>query len=256
MRVPLLVIIFTQASNIERRRWQQQTWLKQRWTRGEVQPASAAAAAAERVAWRYVYMQARERTTPREALDVVREDTVTLSAVEESYANLVFKTLEALRWALRHVAFGTLLKTDDDTLVHVGRTAAWLHHRVPARARPLLYAGRVFNDSQVIRSNMSKQHLFHPEWFPDDFRKWSVPFESYAGGPYYPPYCSGGGYLVGTQSASRIVSAYDARRRAGRPVVQVEDAFVGILAEESGVHATDITDYVQDPPVRPAADAL
>ena len=47
-----------------------------------------------------------------------------------------------------------------------------------------------------------------------------------------------------------------ARQRAGRPVVQVEDAFVGILAEESGVHATDITDYVQDPPVRPAADAL
>jgi len=132
--------------------------------------------------------------------------------------------------------------------VHIGRTAAWLHYRVPPRARPLLYAGRVFNDSQIIRRNMSRAHLFHPEWYPADFHKWAVPFESYAGGPYYPPYCSGGGYLVGPESARRVVAAYDSRRREGRPVVKVEDAFVGILSSESGVHASDITEYVQDPP--------
>jgi len=251
VRVPLLVIIFTQASNTARRRWQQDTWLKQRWTLGELRAASAAAAQdeAERVSWRYVYMQARDGTTATQALDVVHVDTVTLSAVRESYANLVFKTLEALRWCLCHVAFGSMLKTDDDSIVHVGRAAAWLHHRVPSRARPLLYAGRLFNDSQIIRHNMSKHHLFHPEWFPDDFVKWAVPFASYSGGPYYPPYCSGGGYLLGPESARRIVAAYDGRVRRAQPVVQVEDAFVGILADASGVHATDITDYVQDPPV-------
>lgn len=248
VRVPLLVIIFTTARNAERREWQQRTWLRQRWTRGEVVPAGRDTTL-ERVSWRYVYMQARTAATPTAALDALHSDTVTLSRVNESYANLVFKTLEALRWALQHVAFGTMLKTDDDTVVHVGRAAAWLHHRVPSGARPMLYAGRVFNDSQIIRSNMSKSHLFHPEWFPDDFTKWAVPFESYSGGPYYPPYCSGGGYLLGPAAAQRIVESYDSRQQVRRPIVQVEDAFVGILAQESGVRATDITDYVQDPPV-------
>ena len=50
------------------------------------------------------------------------------------------------------------------------------------------------------------------------------------------------------ESARRVVAAYDSRRREGRPVVKVEDAFVGILSSESGVHASDITEYVQDPP--------
>ena len=134
--------------------------------------------------------------------------------------------------------------------------AAWLHHcvRTPEH-RALLYAGRVFNDSQIIRANYTKANLLHPEWYPDDFVKWAVPYESYAAQSlYYPPYCSGGGYLLGRKSAQRIVNAYDLRSRASRPVVRVEDAFVGILAEESGMSPTDITDYIQDPPAGRAQD--
>ena len=116
--VPLLVIIFTQASNTARRSWQRRTWLKQRWTRGEVAKTTEGSTPSDRVAWRYVYMQARDSDAAGgEEFDVIRGDTVTLSSVRESYANLVFKTLEALRWALRHVAFGTMLKTDDDSIV-------------------------------------------------------------------------------------------------------------------------------------------
>ena len=47
----------------------------------------------------------------------------------EGYANLVYKTLEALRWALTHTSFEVLLKTDDDTVVHIGRLWMWLDHR-------------------------------------------------------------------------------------------------------------------------------
>ena len=82
------------------------------------------------VGWRYVYMMARSAagsSQPAE-LDRVIGDSVTLSAVQESYANLVYKTLEAVRWSLNHVAFGALLKTDDDSIVHVGRVSAWLQH--------------------------------------------------------------------------------------------------------------------------------
>ena len=253
--IPLLVLIFTQASNTARRQWQRQTWLKQRWTRGELLPSTGTRTAQQpSINWRYVYVQARTSNKADKAddggpLDTVHGDTVTLSTVTESYENLVYKTLEALRWALRHVAFGSLLKTDDDSIVHVGRVSAWLQLHVRPQSRATLYAGRVFNDSQIIRFNFTKANLLHPEWFPDDFVKWAVPYESYSGaGLYYPPYCSGGGYLLGPPAARKVVQAYDVRAAAARPVVRVEDAFVGILASEQLLSPTDISEYVQDPP--------
>ena len=208
------------------------------------------------VAWRYVYLMARDGKEKADELDRVVGDAVTLASVQESYANLVYKTLEALRWALSHVPFGALLKTDDDSIVHIGRAALWLHLKARQHGDafvPSLYAGRVFNDSQVIRSNFTKKNLLHPEWYPDDFTKWAVPFDALSTaalvqGYFYPPYCSGGGYMLGRAAARRIVAAYDVRQRAGRPVVRVEDAYVGILARESGVAPIDISELVQDPP--------
>ena len=255
MRVPLLVLIFSQRANEERRKAQRETWLRQRWQRGEVR--QHAGAERDRASWRYVYVLARDGKETEAEVDKVVGDTVTLSAVREGYANLVYKTLEAVRWALRHVPFGVLLKTDDDSIVHVGRAAQWLHWyrgRFGAPSLPSLYAGRVFNDSQVIRHNFTRAHLLHPEWYPADFTKWAVPFEALAtsqltGGYYYPPYCSGGGYMLGASAARSIVSAFDVRQAAKRPIVRVEDAFVGILARESGVRPIDISEMVQDPPV-------
>lgn len=152
-RLSLLVLLFTQKQNTERRAWQRSTFLGAKWRRGADGPF---------VNWRYTYVQARDNTTDPTQLDRVVGDVVTLSAVWESYANLVFKTLEAVRWAVQHVRFDALLKTDDDTMVHLGRAAAWLASRaVPPRGRPppRLYAGRVFNDSQVIRANFSRRDL-------------------------------------------------------------------------------------------------
>ena len=68
------------------------------------------------------------------------------------------------------MAFGALLKTDDDSMVHVGRATAFLFAH-SWRNVPDLYAGRVFDDSQVIRANFTRRHLFHPEWYPADFVK-------------------------------------------------------------------------------------
>ena len=253
VRVQLLILIFTQRSNEARRRTQRDTWLGHRWQRGEVKtPPPAAVAAAS---WRYVYVMARDGMEKADEVDRVVGDAVTLSAVRESYANLVYKTLEAVRWALHHVPFGVLLKTDDDSIVHVGRAALWLHlkGRQDALLLPSLYAGRVFNDSQVIRHNFTRADLLHPEWYPPDFTKWGVPYEALptsalVGGYYYPPYCSGGGYMLGAHAARRIVAAYDVRAAARVPVVKVEDAFVGLLARERAVRPLDISELVQDPP--------
>ena len=123
---------------------------------------------------------------------------------------------------------------------------AWL----ATHSQPSLYAGRVFWDSQVIRSNFSKADLRHPEWFPPDFAKWAVPYDAFASASgSYPPYCSGGGYLLGSAAAQMVVKRHDARRGAARPIVRVEDAYVGILAAESRLQPTDMAELVQDPPV-------
>ncbi len=58
-----------------------------------------------------MYVMARDGKEEAAELDRVVGDAVTLSAVHEGYANLVYKTLEAVRWALEHVPFGVLLKT-------------------------------------------------------------------------------------------------------------------------------------------------
>ena len=183
-RLSLLVLIFTQRRNLARRKAQRATWLGARWLVGEARRESSS----QECDWRYVYVLARdEGKTSKTIPDEVKGDMVTLSRAREGYANLVFKTLEAVRWALARVAFDVILKTDDDTVVHVGRLSAWL----ALRASPKLYAGRLFRDSQIIRSNFSRADLRHPEFFPPDLAKWAVPLAAYSSATgSYPPCAS------------------------------------------------------------------
>ncbi|KAL3907534.1 MAG: hypothetical protein SGPRY_010135, partial [Prymnesium sp.] len=111
-RVPLLVLILTEERNIKRRAEQRATWLSFSWHRGYLDRSL--------VPWRYLYVFARQKSGAAHAsmLDEVVGDSVTLGNVTEGYKNLVFKTMEAIRWAIRHVDFDVILKTDDDSMVH------------------------------------------------------------------------------------------------------------------------------------------
>ena len=109
--VPLLVLIFSVNGNSARRDAQYRTWLAHPWRSARGDP----------VPWRYVYVLGRsggggavsQADQPGELLG----DTVTLGRVEDTYLNLVHKTLEALRWAVTSVSFDVLVKTDDDSLL-------------------------------------------------------------------------------------------------------------------------------------------
>jgi len=179
--VGLLALIFTERRNVARRAAVRQTWLSHAWSL----PSN--------FTWRYAFVEARAPRTGASKQSALRGDTLVLASVEESYLNLVHKTVAALRWSLVHVPFDTLLKTDDDSIVHVGRAAAWLA-ALPSRQR--VYAGRVVRDSQVVRSNFTRADLVHPDWFPADFLKWAVGVEQMPDA-VYPPYCAGAGYFVG-----------------------------------------------------------
>ena len=227
--VGLLALVFTERRNVARRAAVRQTWLSHAWSL----PSN--------FTWRYAFVEARAPRTGASKQSALRGDTLVLASVEESYLNLVHKTVAALRWSLAHVPFDTLLKTDDDSIVHVGRAAAWLA-ALPSRQR--VYAGRVVRDSQVVRSNFTRADLVHPDWFPADFLKWAVGVDQMPDA-LYPPYCAGAGYFVGRHTARAIVGAL-ARRRA--PPFTIEDAFVGVLARDALVEPTDVSSRVQDPP--------
>ena len=245
--VPLLALIFTEARNTARREWQRATWLPFRWHRGPL--------GHELVPWRHVFVMAR---SPQDAsaegntslLDRVYGDTVTLSRTTEGYDQLVFKTIEALRWALATFTFEVVLKVDDDSVVHIGRLWSWIYHELPkedpgAPPPTQLYAGRVFRDSQVVRANFTRANLRHPDWFPASFRKWAVD-ESVYPLETYPPYCGGGGYLLGMEAAARVAresTGRDLSRMTGMP----EDAFIGVLARAQGIVARDLLTF-QEPP--------
>ena len=85
----------------------------------------------------------------------------------------------------------------------------------------------------MVRDNFTRASLRHPDWFPASFLKWAVDASVYAS-ESYPPYCGGGGYVLGIEAARRVIDEYDARYTRSR-IIPVEDAFVGVLASAQGI---------------------
>lgn len=88
----------------------------------------------------------------------------------------------------------------------------------------------------MVRANFSKSELWNPQWFPDDFLKWAIPYSSF-GEERYPPHCSGGGYLIGRDAAAAILAQY---RDWTAEVFPIEDAFIGVLARAGGIVPTEM----------------
>lgn len=244
--VPLLVLIFSVRANDARRAGQYRTWITHPWRAADGSP----------IPWRYVYVFGRKsRSAGPSAPDELIADRLVLGRVDETYLNLVHKTLDSLRWAVSSVSFDVLLKTDDDSMLHVSRLWAWLtvSEEVFSSADPAdradrstpearlgawhrLYAGKVQINSQVIRANFTKKELWNPQWFPDDFLKWAIPYSSF-GEDRYPPHCSGGGYLIGRGAAAVVLAQY---REWRAEVFPIEDAFIGVLARAGGIVPTHL----------------
>ncbi|XP_033020645.1 beta-1,3-galactosyltransferase 5-like [Lacerta agilis] len=132
----------------------------------------------------------------------------------DTYRNLTLKVLHGVRWALSRCRPSYLLKTDDDCFVNTERLPEFLARQNPLRTG--LYAGSVFarEKRKVIR---------HPS------SKWYVPREAYSP-EEYPPYASGIGYVLSLDAAARVLRAAESV-----PIIPVEDAYVGILAQRAGL---------------------
>ena len=132
-----------------------------------------------------------------------------------------------------------MLKTDDDSVVHVGRVWRWAYN---SSSRDTLYAGRVVSNSQVVRPDFRRRDLWEPQWYPSNFLAWAVPRAVYEPAAY-PEYCSGASASnIGSSVAPNINSSsrvaalrsscvhFRERGSCGRRSRSVADIAVGATA--------------------------
>lgn len=131
--------------------------------------------------------------------------------LQENYRKLSIKTTLAFGWMKTYCPnVKYMLKTDDDVFINL---------------KTLTHITSRYNLNNVIGG-----HCFGYE-FPDRHNrsKWYVSNEEYAG-EKYPPYCSGGGYLMQTTTAIKLYE-----KAMDTPYFPMEDVFVGFLAYKAGI---------------------
>ena len=150
------------------------------------------------------------------------EDILVLD-MTDSYKNLVIKILSELLWSLIHVNPRFILKTDDDVYVRVPGLLSWLDNYANNNyAGDKLYGGFVIGDGEVRRGEKRKNRVAR-DCLAKDF---------------YPPYCTGAFYVLSTDILPSLFKAVERR-----PAFPVEDAYMGILAQEIGLQPVDIPGF-------------
>lgn len=142
--------------------------------------------------------------------DVIQADFV------ESFQNLTLKVILGLKWVTdncHHAKY--LYKGDDDMFVNWENIISYLRDlRQKGDAKTRFFAGSVLYRSVRITRKDSKYY---------------VPDKIYSG-RYFPPYCSGGGYLISTDI---IPAMYE--KSLSTSFIPIDDAYQGILAKQVGI---------------------
>ncbi|XP_022805076.1 beta-1,3-galactosyltransferase 1-like [Stylophora pistillata] len=146
----------------------------------------------------------------------------------DSYNNLVIKIFSELLWSLIYVNPRFILKADDDVYVRIPRLLSWLDNYANDNyandnyAGDKLYGGFVIGDADVKREEKWKNRVAK-DCLARDF---------------YAPYCSGPFYVLSTDVLPSIFEAVERK-----PAFPVEDAYMGILAQEIGLQPVDIPGF-------------
>ncbi|XP_053328713.1 beta-1,3-galactosyltransferase 4 [Spea bombifrons] len=131
-------------------------------------------------------------------------------AFADTYRNLTLKTLAGLAWGLQKCQSARfILKTDDDVFVNTPSLSKFLSGQ-----DGLQYLGRIHWHVGPIRDPESRHYTSR---------------DVYPGG-YFPPYCSGTGYVL-----SRGAAVLMLQKLKRGPLLSLEDVYVGILAQAAGV---------------------
>ena len=141
--------------------------------------------------------------------DIVQENFV------DSYRNLTYKAIMAMKWISRHCPQPTfVLKTDDDIFVNMFNLVSHLDSIMSLRGGQVqgLLLCLVWYRMKVVRDPKSKWYLPRSE-FADD---------------YFPTYCSGSAYILSPDVVARMYNA-----SLQTPFFWVDDFYItGLLAQK------------------------
>ena len=134
----------------------------------------------------------------------------------ESFQNLTLKVVLGLKWVTencRHAKY--MYKGDDDMFVNLNHIVSYLkENRIKGPAMYRYYLGSVlYRSVRVTRENS----------------KYYVPDKLYSG-RYFPPYCSGGGYIISTDIIPEMY-----HKSLETAFIPIDDAYQGILMSKIGV---------------------
>ncbi len=132
----------------------------------------------------------------------------------ESFQNLTLKVVMGLKWVTEHCAHAQYMyKGDDDMFVNFHNIIRYIKDLQAKGQMSRSILGSVLYRSVRIRRKESKYYV------PDDVYR----------GRYFPPYCSGGGYIISTDI---IPPMYE--HSLTTPFIPIDDAYQGILGDKVG----------------------
>ena len=132
----------------------------------------------------------------------------------ENYYNQTYKIQMGFEWAIKYCEFSFLLKVDDDVFVDGVAVISYLSE--PSTPKKELYIGNLITWAMPVRKKDEK---------------WSVSYDEY-GETFYPDYCSGFGFILSFDVVALFVEMFDFL-----PFFKIDDAYVGMLAKETGIQA-------------------
>ncbi|KAM8987262.1 beta-1,3-galactosyltransferase 1-like isoform 2-T2 [Ara ararauna] len=132
----------------------------------------------------------------------------------DTYNNLTLKTLMGMEWVSKHCPNATyVMKADRDVFLNLD----YLIRRLLMPPKTAFVTGYIYRKTGPLRSKAYK---------------WYVPYEVYPNATY-PPYCGGPGYVLSADVASKVYAVAQTL-----PLINMEDAFVGICLHALGIGIT------------------
>ncbi|KAK3089250.1 hypothetical protein FSP39_002086 [Pinctada imbricata] len=208
--IDYLILIMSHGDNYNRRQAIRRTWCK------------SADRNTSFIPWQCVFVIGQSdslKGKPNEISETLKHEItvhndILLGSYYDTYRNLTLKTMHGLHWMNQNCDANIVLKTDDDCFVNTRLLHSLiLHHQDSSN----LYIGRVMteqNKRKVIRNPENRWHVLKSAYSLDT----------------YPPYASGAGYLLSKDVVKQFVKICNYVH-----LIPIEDAYIGLLAEELGV---------------------
>lgn len=199
----LLIVIKSTTSQFDRRNAIRKTWGNETSVDG--------------VSMRRIFLLARSNDEKKELLlaeEVAEYHDIIQGDFQDSFRNLTIKDIMFLRWMKTYCSqVKFIFKGDDDVFVNMQNIIDYVVSFPNDKAKDI-FTGSVLYPSPRITDPKSKYYVSSNLWNEK----------------YYPPYVSGGGFVMSSVVAKKIFEAMKIL-----PIIPIDDAFLGVCLKKLGM---------------------